>query len=97
MVRARIGLLAAISPGQVMYRAVCSPTPSSLVRGSISIGRLPPTLFIKKRKVPIQTDRMLEGTISTRTVKRRENQVSAEKVGDHPLLSCNARLTKEVV
>ena len=69
----------AVRPGQEMYRAVCSPTPGSLERGSTSRGRLPPTLFIRNRKVPILMDRMLTGTISTRTVNSRENQVSAVK------------------
>ena len=70
-----------MSPGQVMYRAVCRPTPLIFVNGSISMGRFPPTLFIRNRKVPIQTERMLDGTISTRTVKRIENQVSAATQG----------------
>ena len=40
---------------------------------------MPPTLFMRKRKVPILMERILTGTISTRTVNNRENQVSAEK------------------
>ena len=36
------------------------------------------TLFIRKRKVPTHPDLILAGTISTTTVKSKENQVSAE-------------------
>ena len=43
-------------------------------------GTLPPTLFMRKRKVPMQKDLILAGTISTRTVNTRENQVSAATI-----------------
>ena len=36
------------------------------------------TLFMRKRKVPTEPDLMAAGTISTTTVKSKENQVSAE-------------------
>ena len=50
-----------------------------LARGSMIRGRLPPTLFIRNMKAAMLTDLMLAGTISTRTVNSRENQVSAGK------------------
>ena len=71
-------LLAAVRPGQEMYSALCSPTPGHLANVSTSRGRLPPTLFIRNRNVPILTDLILAGTISTKTVNNSENQVSAK-------------------
>ena len=48
--------------------------------GSTRSGRFPPVLFIRKRKMAIVADRTSAGTISTITVNKIENQVSAEKM-----------------
>ena len=42
-------------------------------------GRLPPTRFIRNRKMAIQVERTSGGTISTMTVNKTANQVSARK------------------
>ena len=38
-----------------------------------------PTLFMRKRKVPMVPERMWAGTTSTTTVNSRENHVSADR------------------
>ena len=48
-------------------------------RGSTTMGRLPPTLFMTKRKRPMQEECTDTDEISTMTVKSMANHVSAQK------------------
>ena len=66
-----------MQPGHIAKSAVLSS--DFLLMGVISRGICPPTLFIKNRNMAITTAFTECGTISTITVNKTANQVSAEK------------------
>jgi hypothetical protein len=67
----------AMSPGKNKYIAFLNPIASPTC--STKMPRVPAMTFITKRKNAVQTPRVLAGTISTMTVKRIANQVSANR------------------
>ena len=66
-----------MQPGHIAKSAVLSS--DFLLMGVISRGICPPTLFIKNKNMAITTAFTECGTISTITVNKTANQVSAEK------------------
>ena len=68
-----------MQPGHIAKSAVLSS--DFLLMGVISRGICPPTLFIKNKNMAITTAFTECGTISTITVNKTANQVSAEKKG----------------
>ena len=68
-------ILAATNPAQTMYNATLKLYMS--VNGSTITGKFPPMLFIKNKNMAIHTDLTCGGTISTNTVNKIANQVSA--------------------
>lgn len=58
---------------------IASRNPMSLRRGSTTIGRLPPMLFMTKMKRATTMACTDEGVSSVKTVNRMANQVSAAR------------------